>query len=110
MNPKTPLRVSFMSMTRSEAIVATMVLLESFTEVDPAAESLPSGLFIGAGPGPMGRRGVKGGISVSPYLVAIRIAIYRESLRSGSKNRDQLRLSHNPVAKACHSLSRYPAL
>ena len=54
MNPKTPLRVSFMSMTRSEAIVATMVLLESFTEVDPAAESLPSGLFIGAGPGTRG--------------------------------------------------------
>ena len=54
MNPKTPLRVSFMSMTRSEAIVATMVLLESFTEVDPTAESLPSGLFIGAGPGTRG--------------------------------------------------------
>ena len=54
MNPKTPLRVSFMSMTRSEAIVATMVLLESFTKVDPAAESLPSGLFIGAGPGTRG--------------------------------------------------------
>ena len=47
-----PLRVSFMSMTRSESIVATMVLLESFAS--PSAGALPSGLFIGAGPGTRG--------------------------------------------------------
>jgi pentatricopeptide repeat protein len=58
-----PLRVSFMSMTRAEAIVATLVLLESFatgamgagavTEAEAEA-ALPSGLFIGAGPGTKG--------------------------------------------------------
>ena len=41
-----------MSMTRSAAIVATMVLLESFAA--PSAGALPSGLFIGAGPGTRG--------------------------------------------------------
>ena len=51
-----PLRVSFTSMTRSESIVATMVLLESFASSASSASSapLPSGLFIGAGPGTRG--------------------------------------------------------
>mmetsp|Transcript_8244 Transcript_8244/g.30123 ORF Transcript_8244/g.30123 Transcript_8244/m.30123 type:complete len:110 (-) Transcript_8244:1745-2074(-) len=42
-------------MTRSEAIVATLVLLEGFAGMDVVDESeLPSGVFIGAGPGTKG--------------------------------------------------------
>jgi len=49
------LRVSFTHMTRSEAIVATLVLLEGFAGMDVVDESeLPSGVFIGAGPGTKG--------------------------------------------------------
>ena len=62
-NGNPPLRVSFLSMTRAEAIVATLVLLESFatgpTGAGAVTESeaealLPAGLFIGAGPGTKG--------------------------------------------------------
>ena len=52
-----PLSISFMSMTRAEAIVATLVLLESLARrgtSEGERVALPSALFIGAGPGTKG--------------------------------------------------------
>ena len=59
-----PLRVNHVHMTRAEAVVATLVLLESFAdlggtrratnETNARDEKLPGGLFIGEGPGTKG--------------------------------------------------------
>ena len=59
-----PLRVNHVHMTRSEAVVATLFLLETFadtvgetnadTNADTSNRNLPSGLYIGEGPGTKG--------------------------------------------------------
>ena len=52
-----PLRVNHVHMTRAEAVVATLALLESFADFDfddKNASRLPGGLFIGEGPGTKG--------------------------------------------------------
>jgi hypothetical protein len=58
-----PLRVNHVHMTRAEAVVATLALLESFADFDDknddendesSSKTLPGGLFIGEGPGTKG--------------------------------------------------------
>ena len=56
-----PLRVNHVHMTRAEAVVATLALLESFADFDfdldeknASTSRLPGGLFIGEGPGTKG--------------------------------------------------------
>ena len=51
-----PMRVNHVHMTRAEAVVATLALLESFADFsgEPSVQNLPGGLFIGEGPGTKG--------------------------------------------------------